>query len=194
MESKVGETICAHGENPFTCVVCQPSPQPLLSEEGEEERLARCKYECTTGIDSVVCSCSNCFLRLAALWGLKRGRELGHQDRDNDFAQGVWRKRRAAYEAEITRRKAEVENWKKVNSVLASQNVENRASFDLTLAKQAETIAALRKALEFYAGHTREAEWVGAALHAFDKFGGLCADLSGPYVAREALNLGAGEW
>lgn len=48
----------------------------------------------------------------------------------------------------------------------------------------------LRKALKFYAGMSNDARWEGPTLLTFDKYGGLCEEISGPCVARAALGEG----
>lgn len=51
----------------------------------------------------------------------------------------------------------------------------------------APLLLSMREALEFYAGKTKDAEWMGPELHTFDKFGGLDSEISGSYVANIAL-------
>ena len=45
----------------------------------------------------------------------------------------------------------------------------------------------LIEALEFYAGLKKDAHWEGPHFVAYDKFGGLDSDASGPLIARAAL-------
>lgn len=49
-----------------------------------------------------------------------------------------------------------------------------------------------REDLKFYTGKTREAQWDGPKLLTFDKYGGLCEEISGSFVADAALALTRG--
>lgn len=53
------------------------------------------------------------------------------------------------------------------------------------------------EALMFYSGEAKDAEWNGPTLVAYDKFGGLAEEISGPKVAKmvraKALKILAGD-
>lgn len=57
--------------------------------------------------------------------------------------------------------------------------------------KLTEEVKGLIEALKFYAGRSEwkdaKSEWDKAKLLSFDKFGALDADISGPYIADQAL-------
>jgi len=60
-------------------------------------------------------------------------------------------------------------------------------SLQSQLTEARERLRVVVDALKFYAAQTGESEWDGCKFLTFDKFGGLCEDISGAYVANQAL-------
>lgn len=69
-----------------------------------------------------------------------------------------------------------------------------RERLESRLAEAMELLKRYREALKFYAGSENDSWWEKNRFYAVDKFGGLCVEISGPFMAEKELDSLVPEW